>query len=103
MGSVRAGRWGPLCRDMEAGGMWKHRQVVGVRKGQGWVHEVMHRKRGAGHVHQCGQELAPPGTGNRWEGCLGRAGRAGVRQGPGRENRAWGRYLGKRSRRGGVR
>lgn len=36
MGRVQAGGWGPLCRNMEAGGMWKQRQVVGVGKWQGW-------------------------------------------------------------------
>lgn len=34
-GSVQAGRRGWLCRNPEAGGMWKQRQLVGVGKGQG--------------------------------------------------------------------
>lgn len=71
---------GPPGRNMEAGGMWKHRQVVGVGKGQGWVRGVKQRKAGAGHVCPCGQELAPWGMGDRWEGRLGGAMQGGKDQ-----------------------
>lgn len=73
VGSVQASGWGPLCRNTEAGGMWKHRQVVGVGKGQGWDGLGEAQEASGGPVHQYEQELAPWGTGSRWEGHLGGA------------------------------
>lgn len=63
--------------------MCKHRQVVGVGKGQGWG---AWGEAPAGRVHGCGQELVPGGAGS------GEKGLAGVRQRPCWENRAQGRF-----------
>lgn len=82
--------------------MWKHRQVVGVGKGQGWGTWGEAQEARGGLCVSMWAGVISLGDGWQMGGLPGR-GLAGEKQGPGWENKTWDRYLGQKPGHGGVR
>lgn len=73
--------------------MWKHRQVVGVGKGQGWSTWGEAQEARGGQCVSMWAGIISLGDGQQMGGLPGRD-LTGEKQGPGWENKTWGRYLG---------